>query len=222
MSSSRNKVSWRLVASGIALQFFLAAIILWTTPGRYVFESMGMFINTILGFVEDGAGFVLSSPWSWKRCIVSFSLYRFLCWNVANCSRWLIADLNLQFAMYVALARQMSVSQMNGCSSVLLDKSERLDLSDHQRPIVQEKPTANAWIKVRLFDRNQGLGAIQKISHLKDRRDMYIRDCSYNGVRSTNSNSSGVPRGCSATPITDTPVVLGLQKSLSAAGMRYP
>mgnify|MGYP005995960189 FL=1 len=59
MSSSRNKVSWRLVASGIALQFFLAAIILWTTPGRYVFESMGMFINTILGFVEDGAGFVL-------------------------------------------------------------------------------------------------------------------------------------------------------------------
>ena len=60
MSSSRNKVSWRLVASGIALQFFLAAIILWTTPGRYVFESMGMFINTILGFVEDGAGFVLN------------------------------------------------------------------------------------------------------------------------------------------------------------------
>ena len=60
MSSSRSKVSWRLVASGIALQFFLAAIILWTTPGRYVFESMGMFINTILGFVEDGAGFVLN------------------------------------------------------------------------------------------------------------------------------------------------------------------
>ncbi|MDA7992345.1 MAG: hypothetical protein MPJ25_04825, partial [Pirellulales bacterium] len=60
MSSARSKVSWRLVASGIALQFFLAAIILWTTPGRYVFESMGMFINTILGFVEDGAGFVLN------------------------------------------------------------------------------------------------------------------------------------------------------------------
>ena len=59
MSSSKSRVSWRLVFSGIGLQVLLATLILWTTPGRFIFESLGLFFNSILSFVEEGTGFVL-------------------------------------------------------------------------------------------------------------------------------------------------------------------
>ncbi len=48
MSSSKSRVSWRLVFSGIGLQVLLATLILWTTPGRFIFESLGLFFNSIL------------------------------------------------------------------------------------------------------------------------------------------------------------------------------
>ncbi|MEO1992742.1 MAG: nucleoside transporter C-terminal domain-containing protein [Pirellulales bacterium] len=59
MSSSKSRVSWRLVFSGILLQVLLATVILWTAPGRFIFESLGLFFNSILSFVEEGTSFVL-------------------------------------------------------------------------------------------------------------------------------------------------------------------
>lgn len=58
MSSHKSRVDWKLVAGGLALQFTLAILILWTPPGEWLFRVIGDFFNQILSFVEDGAGFV--------------------------------------------------------------------------------------------------------------------------------------------------------------------
>lgn len=58
MSSHRNRVDWKLVFGGLLLQFGLAALILWTPPGIWVFQAIGDFFNQVLGFVDVGAGFV--------------------------------------------------------------------------------------------------------------------------------------------------------------------
>ena len=60
LSSNRGAVQWRLVASGLALQLVLAALILWTTPGQWIFEQLGAGFNWVLGCVKEGSRFVFS------------------------------------------------------------------------------------------------------------------------------------------------------------------
>lgn len=58
MSSHKKLVDWKLMGGGLALQFTLAILILWTPPGAWLFRVIGDFFNQILGFVDVGAGFV--------------------------------------------------------------------------------------------------------------------------------------------------------------------
>lgn len=58
LSSERNSVNFRLILSGIALQFLFAVLILWTTPGQAVFEASRALVAKILSFSDDGARFV--------------------------------------------------------------------------------------------------------------------------------------------------------------------
>ena len=58
MSSHKRKLPWRVILGGLGLQFVLAVVILWTTPGRVVFSAAGDFFKELLAFVEDGSFFV--------------------------------------------------------------------------------------------------------------------------------------------------------------------
>lgn len=58
MSSDRRRVPYRLIIGGIGLQFALAALILWTRPGLWFFDGIGVFFNKMLSFVDAGASFV--------------------------------------------------------------------------------------------------------------------------------------------------------------------
>ncbi|MGC6441563.1 MAG: NupC/NupG family nucleoside CNT transporter [Rubripirellula sp.] len=57
LSTNRKKIDWPLIITGIALQLGFALAILWTTPGRWLFESLGTLFNQILGFVSSGSNF---------------------------------------------------------------------------------------------------------------------------------------------------------------------
>ena len=61
MSSNRRAVNVKLVLFGVLLQFTLAVIVLWTPPGRWVFQSIGDLFVELLTFVDVGAGFVFSA-----------------------------------------------------------------------------------------------------------------------------------------------------------------
>lgn len=58
MSSHKRKVSLRLVVGGLLLQFALAAILLRDPFADYFFRGVDAFFSAMLGFVDEGAGFV--------------------------------------------------------------------------------------------------------------------------------------------------------------------
>ena len=58
MSRHKRNVPWRIVVGGLGTQLFLAVLILRTTRGRLVFEALGNWFNTLLGFVDEGCRLV--------------------------------------------------------------------------------------------------------------------------------------------------------------------
>ena len=60
MSSHKRKVQLRIVVGGILLQFAFAVLILRTDPGQLVFERIGVFFETLLGFVDSGSAFIFN------------------------------------------------------------------------------------------------------------------------------------------------------------------
>jgi CNT family concentrative nucleoside transporter len=58
LSENRRKMNFRLIASGLALQFLLAMLLLWTTPGRAFFVHARDLINGLIGCSDAGAKFV--------------------------------------------------------------------------------------------------------------------------------------------------------------------
>lgn len=58
MSNNRKAIDWRLVTSGLALQFFLAVFCLKFELGRNLFQQLGHGIEKLLSFSDQGAGFV--------------------------------------------------------------------------------------------------------------------------------------------------------------------
>ena len=68
MSSFKSRVNWRLVVTGVALQFLLAAILFqsqsWTFEGQFengiLFAAVDGFFKAILFYVAEGAGFMFS------------------------------------------------------------------------------------------------------------------------------------------------------------------
>ena len=62
MSNNRKRINYRLVISGLLLQFLLAVFILKSDFGRDLFRTIGDFITQLLHFSDEGAGFVFE-PW---------------------------------------------------------------------------------------------------------------------------------------------------------------
>jgi CNT family concentrative nucleoside transporter len=58
LSDNRRKMNWRLIISGIVLQFLLAVIILQTGPGQYIFNKIRILITSLIGFSGEGSVFV--------------------------------------------------------------------------------------------------------------------------------------------------------------------
>jgi CNT family concentrative nucleoside transporter len=61
MSNNRRKINWRLVGWGLGLQLVFAVIILWTTPGQWVFTWAKGIVEKILSFTDHGAGFLFGN-----------------------------------------------------------------------------------------------------------------------------------------------------------------
>ncbi len=58
LSANKRRINWRLVASGIALQLFLAILLLRVPQVRTVFEMASGFFVEVLGFTRQGAMFL--------------------------------------------------------------------------------------------------------------------------------------------------------------------
>lgn len=57
-SSDRKRISWRLVLSGIGLQFFFALFILKTSVGNYLFSQLKIMFVKLISFANEGSSFV--------------------------------------------------------------------------------------------------------------------------------------------------------------------
>jgi concentrative nucleoside transporter, CNT family len=57
-SENRWRMNFRLILSGLGLQFLLAAFLLWTSPGMTAFRWADEFFTRLLSFSDEGAKFV--------------------------------------------------------------------------------------------------------------------------------------------------------------------
>jgi len=72
LSVDRRRMNIRLILSGIALQFLLAVVILWTFPGRLIFSYARIFVTQLVRFSDTGAEFVFGS--GFKEHFFAFSV----------------------------------------------------------------------------------------------------------------------------------------------------
>ena len=74
ISTNRRAIDRRTVAWGLALQIVFALIVLKTTVGRQVFQTLGGVVNRILGFAFVGSSFVfgpLGDKTVWPRIMTN-------------------------------------------------------------------------------------------------------------------------------------------------------
>src|SRR3989338_6276727 len=71
-SSHRRNMNWRLILSGILLQFVLGILILWTTPGRIFFDGARIFITQLISFSNAGSQMVFGE--NFKEHFFAFSV----------------------------------------------------------------------------------------------------------------------------------------------------
>ncbi len=62
-SENRRRMNWRLIASGLLLQFLMAAMLLRTPLGRAAFTAARSFIERLQFFVDQGSSFVFGPEW---------------------------------------------------------------------------------------------------------------------------------------------------------------
>jgi concentrative nucleoside transporter, CNT family len=60
-SNNRRRIDWRLVGSGIILQFAFALLVVKTDIGRIVFQQISRFFVFVFSFAGNGAEFVFGS-----------------------------------------------------------------------------------------------------------------------------------------------------------------
>jgi concentrative nucleoside transporter, CNT family len=58
MSNNRQAINWRLVISGLILQFLLAVFVLKVELGQNLFRTIGDLVTELLHYSDAGAGFV--------------------------------------------------------------------------------------------------------------------------------------------------------------------
>jgi CNT family concentrative nucleoside transporter len=61
MSENKKAIQWRTVIAGVLLQIVFGLVILKTTFGRGVFDTIGKGFNAILGFTAEGAKFLFGN-----------------------------------------------------------------------------------------------------------------------------------------------------------------
>ena len=69
-SSARRAIDWRTVGWGLALQVIFALVVLKTTVGQRVFETLGGAVTKLLSFADVGSAFVfgiLGDRPAWER-----------------------------------------------------------------------------------------------------------------------------------------------------------
>lgn len=118
MSSQRRKVRLRLVVGGLLLQLLFAAAILKTSPGEKLFDWLGTFFRTLLGFVDAGAVFVFGEEYekfyfAFKvlPTIIFFSALMSVLYHLGVMQRivWLMARL-MQFTLGTSGAESLSAA----------------------------------------------------------------------------------------------------------------
>jgi CNT family concentrative nucleoside transporter len=72
LSVERKRQNARLILSGIALQFLLAIVILWTQPGQWFFSATQVVVTKVVGFSDAGAEFVFGA--GFKEHFFAFSV----------------------------------------------------------------------------------------------------------------------------------------------------
>jgi len=72
ISENRRRMNFRLILSGIGLQFLLAAVLLWSEPGRWFFDWARVFITRLISFSDAGAEFVFGT--TFRDHYVAFSV----------------------------------------------------------------------------------------------------------------------------------------------------
>lgn len=58
MSENRRRMNWRLIISGVSLQFVLAVFLLRTPIGQSIFDAARGFVDRLVSFSDAGAEFV--------------------------------------------------------------------------------------------------------------------------------------------------------------------
>ncbi len=58
ISSDKKRMNFRLILSGVFIQFVFAILILWTTPGKMLFTGARVTVAKIISFSDAGAQFV--------------------------------------------------------------------------------------------------------------------------------------------------------------------
>lgn len=61
MSYNRRAIQWKVVVSGLLLQFVFAFIVLWTEPGKQIFLKFGSLVSQLLEFSQAGTRFVFGN-----------------------------------------------------------------------------------------------------------------------------------------------------------------
>lgn len=61
MSNNRGKINLRLIGWGLGLQVAFAMLILWTPPGRWLFDGARIAVDKLLSFTDYGAGFIFGN-----------------------------------------------------------------------------------------------------------------------------------------------------------------
>ncbi len=133
LSENRKKFDWKLVASGIGLQFFFGILILKTSPGNAIFAGANAVITKIIAFANDGSKMVFGEGYqehfiafSVLPTIIFFSSIVAVCFHlgiiqkILGCFSWLMKrTMNISGAESLAAAANVFIG---GVEAALLIK----------------------------------------------------------------------------------------------------
>lgn len=72
LSENRKKFDWKLILSGIGLQFFFGLLILRTDPGRAFFSGANSAIKNVIEFANEGSKMVFGADY--REHFIAFSV----------------------------------------------------------------------------------------------------------------------------------------------------
>lgn len=72
LSENKKRFDWKLVGSGVALQFVFGLLILHTSPGRWVFSGANKVITQVIQFANEGSKLVFGD--AYQEHFIAFSV----------------------------------------------------------------------------------------------------------------------------------------------------